>query len=206
MPFDPKHHSAEGAFVEDAPAGMVVAPVGPAQRVAAQKTNAERVYAGLSRTWKLTNRAEHGAMKGKPFMFGFNGTLYPEGADGDDSSTWLQPGESMTIDREAAIHVVGDIFSPLKPDRDQMIAQYGGMEYDMQPTQDAKVAGRVPVMTIIGPPVDMPDLLISQVNQRGKESEQVSLLEAYRLIGKNAPKYAKPQMDGKDRRKDLVAV
>lgn len=208
MPFDPRNHRAEGAFVEDAPPGIQVASVGPAQRVAMQKTNAERVYAGLARTWKITNRAQHGSLKDKPWVgFGFNSVWYPDAVDVDDEGTWLQPGDSIVVDREAAIHAVGDIFSPLAPDKQEIILKYGGMEYDVQPTQDGKVAGRVPVMTILGPPVEMPDLVVQQIDQRGRETgPAVSLLEAYGLIGRSAPKYAKPQMDGKSRRKDLITV
>lgn len=214
MPFKPgaKGDAAvESDFVDDS-FGVATGPAVTAVRAQSKTGNAERVYTGLPRMWKVTNLAKQGALKNKGWFASFNGAHYPDGVDPEDEATYLQPGESMIVDREVMISIAGDILNPNLPDKNDIIAKYGGWEYDVQPTQDGKVAGRIPVMTIIGPPLQMPDLLIEPIDLRGKASAyKRNLIDTY---CKNQP-YSKPQMqtvedsDGAkhaERRKDLLTI
>ena len=205
MPFDREAHVGVGAFTDDA-AGLQNAPVSSAVRMATRKTSPERVYDGMPRMWKITNRGEKGALAGKPWACAYEEGSYPEGATSDER-TWLQVGEAMVVSRDVMLHICGNVYDPRLPDKQDIIQRYGDWEYDVQPTADGTVAGRVPIMSVIGPPTAMPDLLIEPMDLRakaatGKDFKRISLLETYT----KGVRYAKPQMEGDKRRKDLILV
>jgi len=171
-----------------------------AQGVRAQKGTPERVYVGLSKQMRVTNRAKKGAMKGKPWMWVYGGEAYPEDADRSDppdQSTWLQPGESMVVPREVAIHIFGAIFAPGLPDKLDILSKHGGWEY--MPTPSAGLPGRMPPMQIVGPPPRMADLLVQQIDGKGKAvGPELSLLETYKFLLQPS-QYAKIPDDGRRR-------
>src|SRR5579875_3666990 len=163
-------NDGKGAGIDAAPVGMVVAQE-------SSKLPQENRIVGFTRTMKVTNRAEKGPCKGRPFLGSYGGVLYPEGADAEDEATWLQPGESMTIERDAAFHFFGRIFDPLMPDKQDVIRMYG--DYQWEGVPDSGLVGRIPKMRKIGPP-PLPDLMIVQVDQRGREiGETASLYDRY---------------------------
>jgi hypothetical protein len=170
--------SIVGGFQEEAPSGVEAASVGQAVRAESGKIVPERVYNGLARNFKITNRAKIGPRAGKPFMTCVGGETYPEGANGDDPSTWLQPGEGMFVDRSTAMYICGNVFDRLLPDKQDIIRRYGDWEFEGIPEQG--VVGRIPPLKIIGPPRYMPDLVVEQVDQRGKRmGEPIAMFELY---------------------------
>lgn len=140
---------------------------------------------GYSRNWKIINRAEKGSMAGRAWCGVYDGRVYPDGADTSqrdaedeaETSTWLQPGEEMVIDREAAMHFCGRLFDPLMPDKLDIIRMYGDYQYRGYAPGSAP---KVVTMVKTGPPLFLPDLLVVEVDQRGKElGARVSLFERY---------------------------
>jgi hypothetical protein len=119
----------------------------------------------LARYIRVINRAEHGPLAGKPVMFVYSGETWPEEADGDDATTWLQPGTYMDVPKEVALHICGNVWDPALPDKQNITLRYGGPEYKAPPND--VVSGRVPQMIVQGPP-PIPDIIVCEVNSRGK--------------------------------------
>jgi hypothetical protein len=119
----------------------------------------------LARYIRIINRAEKGPLAGQPVMFCYSGEPWPEEADGDDEVTWLQPGTYMDVPKEVALHIVGNVWDESLPDKQIIGHRYGGPEYKAPPND--VVSGRVPQMIIQGPP-PIPDLIVTEVNSRGK--------------------------------------
>ena len=147
-----------------APAGATAIAKTLGQTQAA-KGGAERQFERLSSLCKITNRAEKGYVK--HFRTSFDGVIYPDGADEDDNATWLNKGETMTVSLEVALHICGNFLDPKLPDKQDIIARYGGWEYEGIRSEGLS-GGPAPV-NIIGPPVGLPDLVVIQVDQRGRE-------------------------------------
>lgn len=171
--------TVEAGFTETQQ-GFKHAPVAPAVREASRHHTPERVYDGITRQIRLTNRAEKGAMKGKPFFATVDSATYPDGADGMDPSTWLQPGESMIVARDVALVICGDVFSPnnIKLDRDRIIKKYGDWLY--QHREDGMIVGRNIPMKAAGPPRDFPDLIVEQIDGRGRVvGPAISIFDVY---------------------------
>jgi hypothetical protein len=163
--------TAEGYANGGAVAGMGESGIGSSALLTGNVR--ERAFNGAPRFWHVTNRAEKGHVK--VWRDTFDGEAYPEGATGD-KSTWLQPGESMTLPLEAALHFFGNIFHPALPDCDHIIERTGGFEMETR----ASEPGRSPQTRIIGPPIGLPDLVIQPQDGRNRNiGEPVSLYDLY---------------------------
>lgn len=150
--------------------------VGVNKAVASSGLPSEVDIEHLSRNIRIINRAEKGPKAGKPFIGAWDGNTYPDGADADDPSTWLQPGEHMDVPREAALHLCGNLWDGKLPDKRAVIEFYGGYEY----ADAGPVSGRVTTMQIVGPP-RMPDLVAMEVNGKGKATgEPRSMWDLYK--------------------------
>lgn len=131
----------------------------------------------LSPTIRIVNRAEKGPCAKKGFIGVWNGTAFPYGADPDDADSFLQPGESMDIPREAALHICGNLWDAKLADKQRIISRYGGYEYE----DCGPVSGRVATMKVVGPP-PVPDLVAIEVNGKGKPiGEARSMWDLYKL-------------------------
>lgn len=129
----------------------------------------ERIFRGAPKTWRVLNRAEHGHVK--VWADAFNGEMFPEGAT-DDKRTWLQPGESMVLPLEAGLHFFGNIFLANSPDPAArkmlvenarlIIERTGGYEVETQASNPANH----PDYRVIGPPIGLPDFIISPLDGR----------------------------------------
>jgi|GEM_PF-3728353 len=162
----------EGAFVSSIP-GMKTAPVEHVIRAKTRENMAKtpeafKLYNELSRSIRIVNRAAKGPMAGKPFMARCNGEAWPEGSDNDDESTWLQPGEYMDVPKDVALHMVGNVWDPKLPDKQDIILRYG--DYQYQETPWGTASGRMPKMIRTGPP-PLPDLAVTEVNGRHKTDD-----------------------------------
>jgi hypothetical protein len=163
--------AASPGFVSTIP-GMSVRPVAHEVR---RKTKAEqaktpdvwREYNALARTIRIVNRAAKGPLAGKPYIGVYNGELYPDETDGLDQTTWLQPGEYMDVPKEVAFHLVGNVWDASLPDRMNIVNRHGGPRY-ARPTGGKANPGAA-AMQIVGLPA-LPDLIVAEVNGRGKES------------------------------------
>lgn len=131
---------------------------------------------------RVTNRAEKGSLKGQPILLGFAGKIYPEEADVDDTTTWLQPGESVVLDKDIIIANFGNICFHKeknafdKASRDSVANRFGG--YLHEPVPSAGLNTRQASMRIIGPPVNLPDVVLEQLDSRGKAiSEPVAVFD-----------------------------
>ena len=158
------------AFVSSIP-GMKTAPVEHVIRARtrtemAKTPEAFKAYNELARSMRIVNRAAKGPMAGKPFMAKANGEAWPEGADNDDSDTWLQPGEYMDVPKDVGLHLCGNVWDPKLPDKADIIMRYGGWEY--KGFDFGTAPGRMPAMVRVGPP-PLPDLAVSEINGRHKE-------------------------------------
>lgn len=158
-----------GAFQEESAPGVSSADVRREVASAAKATNPERVYTGITRSVRVVNRAEKGKRKGKPFYGIVDGEVYPPEAVREDKDTWLQPGEHMDIPREAAIQLCGDCFSEnnLLIDAPDIIRRYGDFEFKQQ-NPDGTITGKNIPLIPIGPPKFFPDLVVQQVDSRGR--------------------------------------
>jgi hypothetical protein len=146
-----------------------------ASAVSAAQSGVERDFT-RARMAKIINRAEKGNIK--TYCSRFDGGMYPDGAIDDDRSTWLQPGEEMTVSMDAALHFCGNVWEPKAADGPDMIDKYGGWLYETPPEKG--LTGGPPPMNRIGPPPFMPDLLVVQVDQRGREMhERISIWDRY---------------------------
>lgn len=170
-------------------ASIATAPVRQVVATETAKTKLERIYTGLPPYYRITNRASKGHREGKPFLTSVAGERLPADADPEDPSTWLQPGDSMVVNLDAMLGMCGSIFDPLLPDKEEIIRKYGDWEYEGVP--EAGMTGRKPAMRIIGPPLELPDLVIEGLNQRMMPvGEAVSLFDKY--VGNNV-RYHKPR-------------
>lgn len=129
---------------------------------------------GFTRLVRITNRAEYGPNAGIPFLGTFDSRLYPEGADPDNMETWLQPGETMTVERDAALFMCGDVVDPTKDEIDRVRQRYGGDQY-ADPGKVEKVAR----MTVVGEP-PIPDLIVEMEARQGVTAKQY---EVYKIFG-----------------------
>jgi hypothetical protein len=170
-------HSKGVEWGVEAVPGATVADAETVRRtVNKQQRGVERDLRGAAKQVKLTNRAEKGHVK--VFIGCFDGETYPDDADGEDRATWLQPGESMVVPMAAALHFCGNVWDPKKGDAEDVIARYGGWEMELIPA--AGLPGKTPPMNVIGPPLQLPDLLVVQVDQRGKEMHKpISMWDLY---------------------------
>lgn len=187
-----------GAFQEENAPGVGSQPVDRAVASETRKTSPERVYTGITRAVKITNRAEKGMRAGKPFIGIWGGQVWPEEATMEDKETWLQPGESMMVPREAAVHICGDCFSPnnMAIDGPDIIRRYGDYQYKQQ-NEDGTISGKNVQLIPIGPPKHFPDLLVQQVDSRGREvGEPISIYDRY--IDENAFRTAKKRTVDED--------
>ena len=135
---------------------------------------------------KVTNRAAKGALKGKPTFLAYNQYLYPEDVNPLDESTWIKPGESVLIDKEVIVGNFGFIFAPDEKTgkiygevgRESVINRFGQWQYEATPREQCTQKGMSYSNTIIGPPPYLADLLLVQVDSRGKEvGKTVSIYE-----------------------------
>lgn len=167
-----------GAFTRDAANGM---PALSSTQIATLLTEQRATHgvelslSGAQRIARITNRAEKGYVK---FYSGtFGGQVYPDGAT-DEKETWLGPGEQMLVPVEVAMHFCGNFLAEGIADRDEIVNRYGGWDYEPIPITGVS-GGRAP-MNIIGPPIRFPDLLVVQIDQRGREiGEPVAMYERY---------------------------
>jgi hypothetical protein len=135
--------------------------------------SAERNFAGAPRFWFVTNRAKLGHVK--VWRDTFDGEVFPEGAT-EDKNTWLQPGETMNLPLEAALHFFGNLFDPALPDCDQIISRTGGFELETRAAEPARGAQT----RIIGGPIGLPDFAIQPQDGRGRNiGEPVELYSLY---------------------------
>lgn len=164
--------------------GMKTAPV---EHKVRQKTRAEmqktpdvwKAYNDLSRTMRIINRAEHGPMKNKAFSVVHNSEIWPDGADREDESTWLQPGEYMDVPKDVALHICGNIWDPRLPDKSDIIHRYGDFEYE--PTAWGQGSGRMPKAVPVGPP-PIPDIIVCELDGRSQPKSEYK--EVYALYTK----------------------
>ncbi len=162
--------SGKVGFGQNAIPGMRTAPV---EHVIRAKTRAEqaknpeawKAYNDLSRNLRIVNRATRGPMAGKSFCARFDGQIWPEAADNEDETTWLQPGEFMDVPKDVAIHICGNIWDPNLPNKMDIIQRYGDWKY--RATPDGSV-GRMAAMVREGPP-PIPDLAVIELDGRSKE-------------------------------------
>lgn len=131
-----------------------------------QQRNAATEFplAHLPKTIEVRNRAQLGNVK--VWSGGFDSVMYPEEAT-EDRTTWLQPGESMILPLEAALHFFGNIFNPNFENAVAVIEACGGFQIEprgeMHP--DAK---NIPPPRIIGGPLFLPDFIITGKDGRGR--------------------------------------
>lgn len=188
MPIIPGKKGQEamvGAFVDEAP-GISRNSVAPVVSAATSKMALERNYSGVARTVKITNRAERGYVKA--FCGAFDGEAFPEGAS-EDNTTWLQPGESMTVPKDAAIHFCGNVWDPMAADGDDIIRRYGDWQYE-----SILGSGRGVTVRKIGAPMQLPDLLVVQVDQRGRElHEPIAVYDKYTKSARYVPRLVKEE-------------
>lgn len=170
-----------GSFQDENVPGVVSGDASRAVAGAAKGTSPERIYAGITRNVRVTNRAEKGERKGKPFYAVVDSQPYPPEAIREDKETWLQPGESMDIPREAAVAICGDCFSPnnLVIDGPDIIRKYGDFQFKAQ-NADGTITGKNIQLIPIGPPKHFPDLIVQQVDSRGRNvGPAISIYEKY---------------------------
>lgn len=143
-------------------------------------------YNDLSRSIRLVNRAQKGPMKDKPFCGVHDGILWPDGADPEDDTTWLQPGEYMDVPKEVAFHMCGNIWDPTLPNKADILKRYGDYEYS-EP-QGGKTNPQGAPMIAVGPAA-LPDLLVAEASARGKQqSEWKAIFDLYQ------PEWAKKEL------------
>jgi hypothetical protein len=162
---------ASPGFTSNIP-GMQVKPVAHEVRKKTRELEAKTPdlhteYNALSRTIRIVNRGEKGPMAGKPYLGVFDGEQYPDEVDSLDQTTWLQPGEYMDVPKEVAFHLVGNVWDPTLPDRMNIINRHGGPQY-MKPIGGKTNPGAA-TMQMVGLP-KIPDLVVAEVNARGRES------------------------------------
>lgn len=162
----------QGAFVSTIP-GMKTAPVEHVIRAKTRENMAKtpeafKLYNELSRSIRIVNRASKGPMAGKPFMAKSNGESWPEGADNDFPETWLQPGEYMDVPKDVALHLVGNVWDPRLPDKQDIILRYG--DWDYKGNKWGEGSGRMPAMVRSGLP-SLPDLAVTEINGRHKADD-----------------------------------
>jgi hypothetical protein len=129
---------------------------------------------------KVTNRAEKGALKGKGCFLTYNGIQYPENVNPLDESTWIKPGDVVFIDKEIIVGNFGYIFAPdpvsgklyTEAGRDNVLNRFGGWEYNGTQREHISQRSMTSSNSIVGPPLFLPDLLLVQINSRGKEVGQ----------------------------------
>ncbi len=160
----------QGGFVSSIP-GMKTAPVEHVIRAKTRENMAKtpeafKQYNELSRSIRIVNRASKGPCAGQPFMAKCNGEAWPEGADNEYPETWLQPGEYMDVPKDVALHMVGNVWDPTLPSKQDIILRYG--DYDYKGNKWGEASGRMPAMVRTGFP-PLPDLAVSEVNGRHKE-------------------------------------
>jgi hypothetical protein len=111
---------------------------------------------------KITNRAEQGNFAGQPCLFYYASQVYPVGANPEDTSTWLQPGESYIVSRDECFGIFGNVFTAKVDDLDTLANRFGGWE--MEPLSDSDLRGRNIKVKVIGLPVRMPDIIVQLVD------------------------------------------
>lgn len=161
--------SGKVGFGANAIPGMKTAPV---EHVIRAKTRAEmaknpgvwKTYTELSRNLRIVNRASRGPMAGRAFAARFDGQMWPEGADNDDESTWLQPGEYMDVPKDVALHFCGNIWDSSLPNKLDVIQRYGDWRYK----EGQGGTGGMAKMVREGPP-ELPDLAVIELDGRSKE-------------------------------------
>jgi hypothetical protein len=138
----------------------------------------------IKKNVRVTNRAEKGALKGKPIMLSHAGNLYPEEIVPGDESTYLQPGDSMIVPGEVILHNFYNILhhrekGAFAPEHKMEIAnKFGGFVANPVPLDGAHVNARNEGIRIVAPPQNLPDLLLQQIDSRGKDSdEEVSVYD-----------------------------
>jgi len=60
----------------------------------------------IKKNVRVTNRAEKGALKGRPIMLSHAGHLYPEDLTPGNEETYLQPGDSMIVPGEVILQIL----------------------------------------------------------------------------------------------------
>ncbi len=164
--------------------GMKTAPV---EHVIKQKTRAEMAknpevwqnYNALSRLMRIINRGTVGPMAGRAFAAKFDGQIWPEGADAQDESTWLQPGEYMDVPKEVAWHFCGEFLwnHQAQESKRDIINRYGDWEYEGY--EHGSAVGRNAKMVRIGMP-PLPDLIVCELGGRGQiKAEWKVLVDIY---------------------------
>lgn len=125
---------------------------------------------------KVINRAELGAMKGRPICLFANSQSFPMEADMDDETTWLQPGESMEVPRGVIVINFGYIFTGLvQEEKTKIIRGFGDYQY-LEANRDSGSRS----LFITGPPLGLPDLVMVQLDSKKKETGPK--IEIYRML------------------------
>lgn len=167
-----------GAFTREAANGMAtLSPTQIATVLTEQRSShgVEFMASGAQKIARITNRAKKGYVK--YFSGAYAGEIYPDGAT-DDKTTWLAPGESITVPLEVALHLCGNFLRDDVVDKDEIVKRYG--DWDYEPAPIAGFAGGRAPLNVIGPPIRFPDLLVVQIDQRGREmGEPVAIYDRY---------------------------
>jgi hypothetical protein len=145
--------------------GVVPASIGESTIARSDKLRRqgpERVMVGAPKFWKVTNRANMGNVK--VWSGVFNGEMFPDGCSPEDKHTWLQPGDSMMVSLEAALHFFGNVFDPRAPEAMEIIERCGGFELETQKSNP----GRNAEVRVIGGPIGLPDFVITPIDGRLK--------------------------------------
>ncbi len=112
-------------------------------------------------TYEVYNRAEKGNVK--IWAQAFDSELYPEGAT-DDRTTWLQPGQTMILTKDAVFHFFGNIFNPTFQGACDVIEACGGFEVEAQ----GEFVKNFAPARIVGGPLFLPDFIITPKDGRNR--------------------------------------
>ena len=168
---------AVGGFQATSPiSGMGGPDSGMAHWVASHAKTGMVPLHKMPKTVRVENRAEKGYVKQ---WFGVvNGELYPEGARDDDPATWIQPGDTIYLPTEIALTLFGFFGSDGQKsmeERERVIKMFGDWQYEGIPFEGSR---RQVSMHKVGPPPNLPDFILSFVDQRMKPlGEPVSLFD-----------------------------
>jgi hypothetical protein len=171
------------------PIGFVSEMEGMPKRSPVRFDPVREVIAPMQKTIKVFNRAEKGALKGKPTFLVFNGQTYPDGIDRDDESTWLQPGEEVLVEKDVILTLFGYIMHKAltAEERSEIIRRFGDWKYEG--VRETGNHGQPPTMKIIGPPLHLADLVLTQIDSRNRPVGQpVAVFDVLQI----PDKYQKP--------------
>lgn len=193
LPEAPKRHSGPGIETPGFGSNSFGMKVAPVEHIVKQKTRASmaenpevwKEYNALSRHIRIVNRGAKGPCKGKAFLGVHDGQLWPDAADPEDPETWLQPGEYMDVPKDVALHLVGNVWDPKLPSRQDIIRRYGDVAYEIAP--GGKTDPRNTPMTAIDA-APVPDLIVCEISGDKPLSEYKAIFELYQ------PDWAKKEL------------